>query len=120
MDNGRLEQLERERGTVYGPVRWNHENIGLVWSGLLRAAGYDIPLDKPISADVVCLMMNGLKTVRAANPNAPYHSDNFDDGHNYLRYAARIQQEDERAVHKAGVSTVRGLTTLVDGPVPCD
>lgn len=87
-------RIEAERGNFYGPIGWNHTNIGVMWQGVLMSADWD-PSKGPIPADVVCLMMAALKISRAANPHAPVLHDNYIDGQNYLDFAERLKETKE-------------------------
>lgn len=90
-----LAALEKDRGAYYGDPKWNHENIGIVWGGLLRAGG--IGDGAPVPSDLVALMLGcGLKGVRAAQ-RKPYHKDNYDDHHVYLDFSGRFKKEDQGA-----------------------
>mgnify|MGYP006354895545 CR=1 FL=1 len=84
----RLQQLEEERGRVYGDPKESHANIGLAWTGLIQQH-YGIKLDHPIPPEVVALMMVQFKAQRSAKV---FHADNYDDMTVYGDFARRFQQ----------------------------
>ena|SRR5688572_11772129 len=89
IDNERLQNIKKERGARYGPPKWNHENIGIIWGGILRSAQYD-PETGRVPENIVALMLLGLKVARAAYPKGKIYRDNYDDGHNYLKFAEQF------------------------------
>lgn len=81
----KLEEIRAKRGQKYGPVKENHETIGMQWGGILSHSGW-MP-GEPIPARIVCLMMVALKLNREAySPQ----EDNIHDGINYLNFAGEI------------------------------
>jgi len=92
-----LKAIRTEREPIYGPHRDNHTNIGLVWGGLLMAAGWKPPSPEEcnVPPDVCELMLAGVKLVRAANRGAKFHADNYNDAVNYTQMAGETKQEKE-------------------------
>ena len=78
-------KIRKDRGEKYGPVKENHDTIGMQWGGILSHSGWRP--GQPIPGRVVCLMMVAVKLNREA-----YHpqQDNIDDGHNYLTFAGEL------------------------------
>lgn len=91
MTDDNLKAIEEERGKVYGPTRFSHENIGLSWTGLIQQH-YGIKLDHPIPDFLVAMMMSHFKGQRSVRV---FHQDNYDDKHNYTGFAERFQQGKE-------------------------
>jgi len=86
----KLDTIRKERGTKYGPVKENHETIGMQWAGILTHSGWTP--GEPIPARIVCLMMVALKLNREAySPQ----EDNIIDGKNYLDFAGELSGNDE-------------------------
>lgn len=69
-----------DRNAEYGPPERNQQAIADVWNGLLGDQ-----LKTPITATQACVLMAGLKCVRAMNPTAS--RDSFVDGAGYFRIA---------------------------------
>lgn len=87
------EELLKERQAIYGPPEENHENVGLMWAGLIQQH-YGITLPHPLPCWLVELMLVQLKASRAARV---YHSDNYIDMIAYARFAADHQGRDKSA-----------------------
>lgn len=79
-----------QKGSVYGPSRKSHENIGLSWQALLQQH-YGIQLPHAPPAWLVELMMVAFKVQRSARV---YQEDNYTDLRNYAGFAERDQRED--------------------------
>lgn len=88
----RTKELLAERGAQYGDATAGHQNVGLIWTGLLRGRYGAQALPYPIPPDVVALMMTALKLYRAGL-DTPHHEDNFDDAHVYLEIARKASEE---------------------------
>ena len=69
----------------YGDTVFNHTQIGLLWTALLQEH-YKLELDHPIPADMACLMMAGMKLIRACW--ATYIFDTYLDAAVYAQFAA--------------------------------
>jgi len=78
-----------QRGVAYGDMHEGHSNVGLIWTGILRAH-YGIGLE-PLPAHVVALMMVGLKTFRATLPDGG-GDDTFVDMRNYTTIAQQTKK----------------------------
>ncbi len=87
--------IEAERGQDYGPYGWNHECIGHVWAGLLMAAQWEP--GKPVTPDVCCAMMAGLKLCRGVH-QWTYRQDTSDDAVIYSDFAGRLRKR----AHESG------------------
>lgn len=89
-----LAAIRADREPKYGPHKANHTNIGLVWGGILIAAGWTPPAQSPdagVAPDVCELMMAGAKLVRAANHLSGFLADNYDDAVNYVQMAGEVK-----------------------------
>ena len=81
--------LRAERGSYYGDPLINHASIGAIWSGILvqaMSSGRWRP-GETIPADLVCLMMVGLKLSREAYR---HKDDNILDARVYLEFVDEI------------------------------
>lgn len=94
------DQIRKERGLRYGPVKEGHDNLGLIWTGLLQDH-YQIVLSHPIPSHIACLMLSGLKLSRAARPFR-YDRDDYDDERNYTNFAQETDPRNPEATN--GVS----------------
>ena len=84
------EQIELERGLIYGDPYHNHQSIGKIWTGLLEQH-YGITLPHCIPPSLVALLMAGLKINRM---NRVWQQDNADDGQIYVKFASKFQKAD--------------------------
>ena len=97
--NANEKAIHDERNRVYGDAKPGHDNIGLLWTGLLQRH-YNIELDHPIPADMVLLMLAATKLARAAGANV-FHDDNYIDGKVYFELARdSAKRKVEAAPHK--------------------
>lgn len=91
-----LKQIREDREPRYGPHLENYTNLGLVWGGILRAAGWTPPGDdNGVQPDVCELMMSGAKIVRAANERGNFLADNYNDAVNYTQMAGELKRDRE-------------------------
>ena len=77
----------------YGDPILGHTQIGLLWTALLQEH-YELELDHPIPADVTCLMMAGMKLLRACWPR--FNFDNYLDAVVYTQFASMAKELAER------------------------
>ena len=107
----RKEQLRKDRGEKYGPVRQNHQSIGLIWTGILIQAGWTTPVLPP---ELATLMMVGVKCSREAHGHL---SDNIDDGQNYLAFTGELSEEQRNEkIMAPDVDVVRTGKRVADPP----
>lgn len=110
----RKEQLRKDRGEKYGPVRQNHQSIGLIWTGILIQAGWTPPPTTPIlPPELATLMMVGVKCSREAYEHL---TDNIDDGQNYLAFTGELSEEQDEKVVASDVDVVRDGERVADAP----
>ena len=90
-----LTAIREDREPIYGDHVENHQNIGMVFGGILMAAGWKPPSEDQcgVAPDVVELMQAGLKMVRAANHRAKFHADSYNDGVNYFQMAGETKRD---------------------------
>jgi hypothetical protein len=72
----------KQRGEVYGDHHTGNTNVGRIWSGILSQYFQTYLPDIP--ADIVDLMMAGVKIARVSQPHGRGHQDSFHDARIYL------------------------------------
>lgn len=77
-------QIRRERGAIYGDAFDNHENQGLLLTGLIQQH-YKIRLAHPVPPDLAMMMMVACKINRSVTGS--YHEDNYRDARVYVQMA---------------------------------
>lgn len=83
--------IQKSRAAIYGDSKIQHGNLGLMWTGILRQAGYKI--DKPIPSYVVLLMMVACKLSRCAiEEGLPNNGDSYTDGKIYFELAKEAKK----------------------------
>jgi hypothetical protein len=90
-DPGTPGKIREERGADYGSVECNHSSIGYIWGGLLMQAveSKRWKAGDPIPAELVTLMMVGVKLSREA---FKHKNDNIVDGKNYLDFTGELSE----------------------------
>lgn len=83
-----VDKIREERSKTYGGCKPNHDNLGLVFTGILQQH-YQIEMPHPLPGHVVALMMAALKATRASNPFG-FNADNYLDGKAYFAIAEEI------------------------------
>lgn len=83
-----LEQLEKERGEVYGDPKKSHKAIGYAFRGVLQNAWHHIEVPE-IPDWLTAHLLAVFKTVRGARP--VYKADSYDDNHVYLGFSERFR-----------------------------
>jgi hypothetical protein len=81
------QEVIAEREKMYGDAFQCHTNIGQVWAGIL-GNWQGVHVDD-IPADVVALMLAGMKLVRSTRV---YHEDNYLDARNYVNFAEQFKK----------------------------
>jgi len=69
-----------------------HENLGLIWTGLIQSY-YGIKLSEPLPSHLVLTMMSASKLNRAVSEKKMPDEDNYDDGKIYLELAKNAKKE---------------------------
>ena len=88
-----------EREKAYGHPLQNHQSIGLIWTGIMGAAGL-LKDDKVISPEIAALCMLGVKLSRESFSHG---EDNVLDMYGYVHCLERIKQKKEQ--NEAGLLT---------------
>ena len=83
-------KIQKDRANRYGDSKIQHGNLGLIWTGILRQAGYVI--EPPIPSHIVLLMMVGSKVSRASFEKKLRDTENYDDGKIYFELAKEAKQ----------------------------
>jgi len=89
-----LEPIIEERSSYYGDPTFAHANLGLLWTGIIQNH-YGIELPRPVSAELVHLLMVASKLNRIA---VAHREDDYDDARCYLRLAnlAKGKEDEEK------------------------
>lgn len=92
------QEIQKEREKRYGgKTTFNHENLGIIWTGILQNY-FRIKLPAIIPAHIVLLMFSASKINRAVSEVGIPDNDNYDDGKIYLELAKNAKKE--KAVDK--------------------
>lgn len=83
-----------ERQKRYGNYIDAHENLGMIWTGILQNF-YRTKLPTTIPSHIVLLMMVASKLNRVAAENL-VNDENYDDGKIYLELMKNAKKEFER------------------------
>ncbi len=101
MKQGIKEGIMSERQERYGDPSVNMSTTGKMFTGMLEQH-FGEPLPGFIPGYIVALMHVTIKVSRMCH-RSPLHQDNYDDAHNYLEIARKLQEEfDEDAFHSSG------------------
>jgi len=90
--------IRKQRTAQYGNFQEGNRNQGLLWTAMIQNY-FGIRLPHSIPADLVSMMMAGMKAMRAVSKGVPFHGDNYVDMINYTKMAAesRVLLEKEIA-----------------------
>lgn len=90
------EQILKDRETQYGDSNEGLYNLGMKWTALLQNY-FGVRLPHLIPADIVCLMLADLKSIRASKQKK-CNPDHYADGRNYFTLAEKAKkwQEDSQ------------------------
>lgn len=81
-----------DREAVYGDSLFNHDAIGIIWTGILECY-FQQKLPKPISGSMVCTLMAAIKMARFSF--GKYRTDDYVDAAVYLSLAEKGRKQDE-------------------------
>lgn len=81
--------IEKQRAALYGDPQESHKAIARAWSAFLLARhGVDVQLtDQDVA--LMMVMFKVCRTARSAKAGIS-HADNYVDGHAYLQFAERF------------------------------
>lgn len=96
--------LQRERQSVYGDPKENHDGVAMSWVGLLQPQWERIKNGQPIPAWCVALLLAQLKINRMRRV---FKQDNYDDLAVYASFAEKWQKE-EAALPTTPTDNVQG------------
>lgn len=89
--NKKEQQIFDERQKRYGHFIEAHNNLGLIWTGLIQNY-FRIKLSEPIPAHLVLLLMAASKLNRAvAEEDHLLDFDNYDDNKIYIEMARKAR-----------------------------
>ena len=86
-----LAEIMAERHEEYGDAKETQRFIAMAWASKLQPHAEAVAKGEPVPEWVVALMFNDAKSVRM---RLKFKQDNFDDAHNYLKFAEQWQKED--------------------------
>lgn len=84
--NKEQQKIYDQRKQVYGDGIFNHEQVGLMWTGILQCY-FQTKLPAPIPSHIVSLMMSAVKVSRIAE--GCYQKDDYTDAIIYLHIAEK-------------------------------
>lgn len=88
------EELREHREQYYGSAKENHDNIGIMLTGLIQQH-YGIQLPHPIPGHLVALVQVCVKANRAATPRS-FNPDNYADGMAYFQIAGDVDERNPK------------------------
>jgi len=88
-------KIFEQRQKRYGNFVDAHENLGLIWTGLIQNY-FQIKLPEPIPSHLVLLMMAASKLNRAVAEKDLIDSDNYDDAKIYAEMAKKAKETHEK------------------------
>lgn len=92
--NEEEQKIFEQRQKRYGHFIDAHENLGLVWTGLIQNY-FRIKLSEPIPSHLVLLMMAASKLNRAVAEKDLPDSDNYNDNKIYIEMAKQAKENYE-------------------------